>query len=156
MNEERQPRLDGLRRDLDRLTREADELADTLQQESRLAREESVGAEILATRDLVAHFGILWDTVDQLGNLAGRQARHFALDYAATLSELTRPAGGAGTAVGNHLDRRLTHIAEGFGEALEVMSRQSEKACGAAFALWSPFFSVVRQDWTGRRRGPNA
>ena len=146
-------RLSAFKKDLDRLTREAEELAESYGAQSRLAGEEAVGAEILVSRDLVAHLGILWDTMEQLGDIAGRQARYFTDDYRATLGKLLGGSGAdnRGAALARLLENRLTHLAEGLEQGIEVMSAQSEKACEALFELWSPFFSVVRQDWSRQR-----
>ena len=153
MNEPRESRLSAFRKDLDRLAREAEALTESLGADSRLAREEAVGAEILATRDLMTHLGIVWDTVEQLGDLAGRQARLFVEDYLTTMSILLDgTAREQGAVLGAHVERRLTHIAQGLDQSIEVLSTQSQKACDSLFRIWSPFFSVVRQDWT-RQRG---
>lgn len=153
MTDTRSDRLQTLQRNLERLTREAEDLADTLEQDRRLAAEEAVGAELLATRDVVAHLGIAWDTLEGLGALYARQARLLADDYADTWKALTRE-GGPGRApevIGAHLERRVDHLTAGVNEGIELLSTQTGRACDALIRLWAPFTAVVRQDW---RRAP--
>lgn len=142
-------RASAFHKDLDRLAREVGKV----RTESRLAGEEAMGAELLATRDLVAHLGIAWETAEQLGDIASRQAQHFAEDHLKTLSQWLDGTAvrDPGTALGRHLERRLTHLTEGLQQSIEVASVQSEKTWQAMLTLWSPFFSVLRQDWAGQR-----
>ena len=149
MSESRSDRLETLQRNLDRLTREAEDLAGSLEHDRRLAGEEVVGAELLATRDLVAHLGIAWETLEGFGTLYARQARLLADDYADTWKALTRE-GGAGNVpevIGAHLQRRVEHVTAGVNESIELLSSQTERACDALIRLWAPFTAVVRQDW---------
>jgi hypothetical protein len=127
--------------------------AESLEEESQLARDEAVAAEILATRDLVAHLGILWETVERLDDLARRQAGYFAQDYLSALSGWLdcSPDNNRAAVLGTCLDRRMTHLAEALDEGVEVMSTQSDKVWDSLSRLWSPFFSVVRQDWAQQR-----
>jgi len=154
VNEHRTDRLEILRRNLEQLTREAEELADTFEHDRHLAGEEAVGAELLATRDLVAHLGIALDTATGLADVYARQVRHLFEDCAATWSSLS---GGQGSpqplsALNDHLSRRVEHVTEGVNESIEVVSTQSERAREALHRLWAPFAAVVRQDWSGPER----
>jgi hypothetical protein len=152
--------LTDLHHELDRLTHEVEELAASLDGETRLARrlagEEAVGAELLATRDLVAHLGIAWDTAEQLGDIYVRQLRLLMDDYRTTAAALLSSEGLAPLpqVVNAHLDRRLRHAGEGLEQGIEVFSRQSAKACGSLLELWAPFLAVVRSDWMQRRGSP--
>jgi hypothetical protein len=149
MTDTRADRLETLRRNLDRLTREAEDLADTIERDRRLAGEEAVGAELLATRDLVAHLGIAWETLEGLGDLYARQARLLAGDYADTWKALTREGVSRSVheVIGAHLERRVDHVTAGVNEGIELLSSQSERACHVLIRLWAPFTAVVRQDW---------
>lgn len=146
-------RLADTRHGFSRLSHEAEELAHSLEGESRLAGEEAVGAELLATRDLVAHLGIAWDTAEQLGDIYVRQLRLLADDFRTTAAQLLpgeqRPP--LRQVISAHLDRRLRHTGEGLEQGIEVCSRQSARACGSLLELWAPFLAVVRSDWTQRR-----
>lgn len=156
MNENRADRLEVLRRNLEQLTREAEALAGNLERDRHLAGEEAVGAELLATRDLVAHLGIALDTATGLADVYARQLRHLFEDYATTWSSLS---GGQSPAqplsvLNDHLTRRVEHVTAGVNESIELVSAQSERAWEALYRLWAPFAAVVRQDWSGpQRRG---
>lgn len=119
----------------------------------RIAGEEAVGAELLATRDLIAHVGIAWDTAEQMGDLAARQARYLLDDYLTCAAAMAGrsdgdPAEQRRRAFENHIERRVGHVVEGVEQTIELLSTQSERAWDALFQLWSPFLAVVRQDWT--------
>jgi hypothetical protein len=149
-------RLTDMRDNLDRLTHEAEELAQSLEDESQLAGEEAVGAELLMTRDLVAHLGIAWDTAEQLGDIYVRQLRLLADDYRITAVALLPGERRAPLrqVVSAHVDRRLRHASEGLEQGIEVFSRQTARACGSLLELWAPFLAVVRSDWSQPRGGP--
>jgi hypothetical protein len=156
VTENRTDRLDVLRRNLDQLTEEAEALADNLERDRHLAGEEAVGAELLATRDLVANLGIALDTATGLADVYARQMRHLFEDYAATWSSLSGGQSPAQplTVLSEHLTRRVEHVTEGVNESIELVSTQSERAWEALYRLWAPFAAVVRQDWSGpQRRG---
>lgn len=152
MTDTRTDRLATLRRNLDRLTDEAESLAGSVERESRLVSEETVGAELLATRDLVANFGIAWDAAEQLGSVYARQARYLVDDHAATLKSLMEGASQRPLELlGAHLERRFEHLTEGMNEGLDIVSTQTGRACEALLQLWAPFVAVVRQDWSSQR-----
>jgi len=154
VSDPRTDRLDTLRRNLDRLTEEAEELADSFERDRRLAGEEAVGAELLATRDLVAHLGIALDTATGLADVQARQLRLLLEDYAATWSSLQGNGGAPEpfSVLNDHVSRRLEHVTEGVNESIELISTQSERAWEALYRLWAPFAAVVRQDWSGPQR----
>ncbi|MDZ7669008.1 MAG: hypothetical protein U5Q16_06130 [Gammaproteobacteria bacterium] len=153
MTDHRQPDLQALRRDLDRLTQEAEELAESVQGESRLAGEETLGAELLAGRELTAQAGILWETAEQLGELCLRQTRLFAEDHTATFRSLLDDSArhSLQTVIGRHLERRLRHNLTGLEQGIDILSTQSERTCQSVIHLWAPFLAVVRRDWAERR-----
>lgn len=153
MTEHGEPDLQALRHNLDRLRREAEELAESLQGESRLAGEESLGAELLAGREMSAQAGILWETAEQLGDLCLRQARLFAEDHTATFRCLLDDSSRHSfqTMVGRHVERRLRHNLDGVAQGIDIMAAQSERTCQSIINLWAPFLAVVRKDWAERR-----
>ena len=89
------------------------EAAGSLRRDARLAGEEALGAELLVSRELLAHLGIFHDTIEQLGDIGTRQARKLTSDYAATASDvisgqaLINPAG----VLAAHLTRRAVSAA---------------------------------------------
>lgn len=147
------PQLSAFKKDLDRLAREVDELSGSMQAETRLAGEEAVGAELLASRELVAQLGIIWDTVEQLGDLYARQLRYWVDDHADTLSAVVSGSSArtAPAIIGAHVERRVAHVTEGLQQSARLLSSQSAKASDTLYHLWKPFLAVMRQDWSGRR-----
>lgn len=126
-------------------------MAENLEDDTRLAREEAVGAELLYTRDLIANLGIFWDTAEQLGDLCIRQVRQFAEDNMDTLSALLEShPGEVPNVVGRHLERRMRHVGQGFEESMRLLTAQYEKTGQTLFRIWTPFAAVVRQDWASR------
>lgn len=151
MNETRSARLSALRSEVDRLTSEAEALAESLEQEA-------VGAELLASRDVLAGVGILWETAEQLSDLYVNQTRHLVSDHLTTWQALAdrRREEGWQDVVGRHVERRVRHLAEGMEQGVNVLGRQSLHACDAVKRLWGPFFAVVRRDWSRADRPPGA
>jgi hypothetical protein len=145
MNESRTRQLSALHRDLDRLTEEAESLAGSVE-------EEVVGAEILATRDLVANVGIVWETLEQFADIHARQARYLVEDHLQTWHGLLDGSSRETPhdVVGEHVERRVRHLAEGLEQGVQVMAHQTERTFDMLTRIWSPFLAVVRQDW---RRG---
>lgn len=144
----------GFGQGLERLTEDAEDLARRLDRGSSLAREEAVGAELLASRELIAQFGLAWETATELGDLYVRQVRYLVEDNVATLGKLADGSaqGRLADVVADHVERRLGHLGEGLNHGIEVLSKQSESACAALQAMWAPFFAVVRQDWNQQRQ----
>lgn len=126
-------------------------LPEPFDREAHLAGEEALGAELLVSRELLAHVGIFYDTVEQITQLASRQARHLANDYAATAAAAVGGPGSGDPAVvfAAHVTRRLTHLTEGAAEVVSVITTQSQKACRALYDLWLPFHRVIVRDWSG-------
>lgn len=119
---------------------------------SRL-RDELVGAEILAGRELVENIGILADTADALNRVCQRQLRLLAEDHMATWRQLAgvrAPQQGARVAL-DHLQRRVEHVAEGVSEAAEILTRENDSVASVMFDLWRPFFGML-----GGSRAPAA
>jgi hypothetical protein len=146
--------LSAFRKDLSRLTREVEDLSASLRADSRLVGEEAVGAELLASRNVVAQLSGLWDTAEQLGDLYVQQLRYWLEDHAETLSEAVRgtPARGGAGLLGRHLERRLAHITEGATAAGRLLSSQSAMASRTVWQLWKPFLDVMDRDWAGQRK----
>jgi hypothetical protein len=148
----------AFRKDLERLAQEAEAREDCQAEPGRagrLAGEEVVGAELLASRHLVAQLGLLWETTEQLGDLYARQIRYWVDDHTVTWTELiAAPSSdskdGSGV-VGRHLERRIAHLGEGLTESAHLLARQSAQASRSLFDLWRPFMSVLRADWADPR-----
>ncbi len=146
--------LSAFQKDIEALAHDVEELADDIGKDSRLIREEMVGAEILATRELIENLGIVWETLDELNDVIVRQVQHLARDQAKSVRDfLADPGPAQFSAVAlAHCQRRLEHIAEGVSEASSLMVRSSDHASDILFGLWKPFFAVINRDWQGKRR----
>ena len=59
-------------------------LAESLNKDLRLVSEEVVGAEILATKEVIENIGIFLDTLERLDNIRVEQVRWFFEDFATT------------------------------------------------------------------------
>jgi hypothetical protein len=156
MSEDTQATPSAFRKDLSRLAREVEDLSASLKAESRLAREEAIGAELLASRDLVGQLGNLLEAAEQLGDLYVQQLRYWVDDHAATLSALV--AGGSADSgrcvIGQHFERRMAHVTEGLAISARVLARQSTASSHTLFHLWKPFLDVMSRDWSGQRKRP--
>jgi hypothetical protein len=156
MTEDTQAHLSAFRKDLSRLARELEDLSASLKAESRLAREEAIGAELLASRDLVGQLGSVWEAAEQLGDLYVQQVRYWVEDHAATLSAAV--AGGsadnARCLLGQHIERRIAHVTEGLTVSARLLAGQSATTSRTLFRLWKPFLDVMSRDWAGQRDRP--
>lgn len=154
MTSKRDAQLAALRQDLERLGREARTLAGNARGRARLAGEEAVGAELLAGRDLVAHLGMVWSTLERFQDLSLRQARLLLEDHRATWESLLsgpRP-GDLGGVMSDHFGRRARHLSEGVTQGLEVLSSQRAEACESLARIWAPFLAIVASEWTPGNR----
>lgn len=115
---------------------------------SNTIRDEVVGAELMATRGLAGSLGLLFETLGELDAVRREQLEYWLQDY--------RRLGGAllrGEAVFNpvgltfeHCYRRSEHIADGISRAATAITGETERAEELLFALWKPFFRILRQD----------
>lgn len=144
--------LSELERDLEQLASDVETLADTGSASSRLVREEAVGAELLAGRELATQVGIALELADSLQALARRQADLLADDYRETFAALLDPANRdrTGNVIGDHAGRRCRHLLDGWSEGLGVLAAGLAASNQAALRLWAPFAAVVRDDWSRR------
>jgi hypothetical protein len=137
-------------------TRRVEQIADDLGSvartwtaESRLVRDEAMGAELLLTREVIEQIGIWFETADRLNDLAVRQAGHLFRDCVATLQHAASEPGlhNVRDIVLGHCQRRLAHLAEGSDEFSALVRSESRKVTDALFGLWRPFAAVVGRDW---------
>jgi len=148
-----QPRVAELEQKLDSLSEQVESLTGELGRNSRLAGEEALGAELLAARDLVAHFGIAWETAEQLGGVWRDQTRLCFEDYRRTVSRLASGTRAGPGVMGEHIERRINHLADGAEQTARVLFRQSELAAASLTGLWAPLAGVIRRDWAPGLRG---
>ncbi len=146
--------ISAFQKDIEALAHDVDELAQDFSQDSRLWREEMVGAEILATKELIENLGILWETLDEMNDVCVRQLRHLGQDHADSARQFfSDPSLAQIPAVAtSHFQRRLEHIAEGVSEASRLLVKGTDNAAEILFGLWKPFFAVINLDWQGKRK----
>ena len=151
------PRRSAFSRDPAELAGEPGDSARTWSEESRLLRDEAMGAELLLTRELVEQWGILFETVDGLNDLLVRQAGHFIEDHLATLRATVSNPGppNCSDILTAHWRRRIAHLTEGGQECVSLIQTESRKYRNALFGLWRPFATVLGRDWDERRTRPH-
>lgn len=142
--------LKRMREDLSEIARSVDGLATDLARGTRLVREEAVGAELLAGRELVAQAGILWSLAESMHRLAVSQAELLVRDHWRTASELLDPRrrGATATVLSDHFERRFRHSARGWAEGAELLANGCNESAAAAQRMWASFSAVVRNDWS--------
>jgi hypothetical protein len=153
MRDPSDPRLSAFEKDVESLARDMEDLAHDLSEDSRLVGEEMVGAELLATRELVENLGIVWETLEAMNDLCVRQLSYLAADHGESWRMLVAnprleqlPALAA-----SHCQRRLEHLAQGVSEVSRLVVKSSDDAATILFSLWKPFFAVIDSDWRGKR-----
>jgi len=147
-------RSSAFNRSIDQVAEDLEAIARTWSREGRLVRDEAMGAELLLTRELIEQFGILFETFDQLNDIAVRQVHYLFSDCVATLRHAAREPGlhNCRDITIDHWQRRIGHIAEG-SEAVAALTRaEAQKWSDALFSLWRPFATVLGRDWRADRQ----
>jgi hypothetical protein len=154
MNEKASPgRPSAFSRNPEELVREAADASRTWGEESRLLRDEAMGAELLLTRELVEQWGILFEAAEGLNDLLVRQAGHFIEDHLATVRATMAQPGphNCSDILVAHWRRRIEHLTEGGQACAALLQTESRKFGNALFGLWRPFATVLSRDWDERR-----
>jgi len=152
MSNEPEIRNSAFSKDLRRIAEDVERLADDLGQDSRMMRDEAVGAEILVSKEITEKIGILWEVAERLNAIGTEQARQLWDDYATTWNELTSatPQHNYSDLVMNHWLRRLEHIADGTRSVANLLTKETNLLEDVVFGLWKPFFAVLNRDWSSR------
>ncbi|MDH3644815.1 MAG: hypothetical protein OES38_22100 [Gammaproteobacteria bacterium] len=93
MSNESETRLSAFSKDIQRIAEDVEHLADDIGHDSRLVRDEMVGAEILATKEITEKIGILWEVAERLSDIGSEQARLLWDDYVTTYKEFSNAPG---------------------------------------------------------------
>jgi len=152
MSNNSEPRISAFSKDIERIAQDVEHLADDLGQDSRMMRDELVGAEILATKELTEKIGILWEVAERLNAIGTEQARQFVDDYATTFREFSNAPGlhNYSDMLMNHWLRRLDHIADGTRAVANLVTKETNLLEDVVFGMWKPFLAVLNRDWTSR------
>lgn len=153
--ETRDSQLAELENDLQDLASDVQSLAEDVADSSRLVRDETVGAELLAGREVVAQVGIAFELAESLQALAMRQSGLLASDFRTTFEALFDPAnrGREGAVLAEHVERRCRHLLDGWNEGWGLVASGLAASGRSAAGLWTPFAAVVQRDWVGRSEG---
>jgi len=154
MSDPADSRLTAFQKDVEALAHDVEELAQDFNEDSRLMGEEMMGAEILATRELIENLGIVWESLETMNDICVRQLNHLATDHATSIRELFAHPGleQLPGVVAAHCQRRIEHIAEGVSEVSQLVVKSSDNAANVLFSLWKPFFGVINLDWQGKQK----
>lgn len=160
MSNETETRLSAFSKDIQRIAEDVENLADDLGHDSRTLRDEVVGAEILATKEITETIGILWEVAERLNAIRAEQARLLFDDYAATFDEFTNaftdaPSNPPGlrsysNMAANHWQRRVEHMADGARSVANLVTKETNLLEDVIFGMWKPFFAVVHRDWDSK------
>jgi len=147
-------RPSAFNRSVEQIAHEVQAVARSWSEESRLVRDEAMGAELLLSREIVEQFGILFESADRLNDLFLRQAGHLFRDFAATARHAAAEPGlhNCRDVAIDHWQRRIAHIAEGSSELTALLRSEGAKFGEALFGLWRPFAAVLDRDWQDSRR----
>lgn len=153
MSNESEKRLSAFNKDIRRIAEEVEEMAEDLDEDSRLIADEMVGAEILATKEITEAVGILWEVAERLNAIGTEQARMLVDDYITTCKEFSETPGLHNYAdlVMNHWQRRLEHVADGARSVADLVTNETNVFEDVFFGMWKPFMAVVNRDWSSRR-----
>lgn len=153
MSNESEKRLSAFNKDIRRIAEEVEEMAEDLDEGSRLIADEMVGAEILATKEITEAIGILWELGERLNAIGTEQARMFVDDYVTTCKEFNSAPGlhNYSDLIMNHWQRRLEHVADGARSVADLVTSETNVFEDVVFGMWKPFMAVVNRDWNSRQ-----
>lgn len=103
-----------------------------------------LGAELMASRELVEGAGTFWDTLERASRIQQQQLSWLIGDYSGFLGDLVaeKSAWSLPAATGRLIEKRLAHTAEGWKAAGGLM--QDELV--PLFSAWENFAKATRQD----------
>jgi DNA-binding ferritin-like protein len=156
MSNDSNARISAFSKDIQHIAEDVEHLAEDLSHDSRMMRDEVVGAEILATKEVTEAVGILWEVAERLNTIGGEQMRYLFDDYAATYEEFIKTPGlhNYADVVMNHWLRRMDHIADGTRSVANLVTRETNLLEDVIFGMWKPFVAVLNRDWSSRAQGP--
>jgi hypothetical protein len=158
MSNESDTRLSAFSKEIQRIAEDVEHLAEDFGEDSRMVRDEVVGAEILATKEITEKIGILWEVAERLNAIGTEQARLLVDDYVTTFKTFAdAPLSNTGAlhnytdVVMNHWLRRLEHVADGARSVSNLVTNETHLLEDVVFGMWKPFFAVVNRDWGSRK-----
>ena len=110
--------------------------------DAKTLKEELIGAEIVAGKDLTEVAGSAFEAMELGAAIWLQQGRWFLEDYGTFLqASLTRP--GDPNGFFSLIESRSEHIATGLHQVGDLVQRE----CVPAIKIWTDFLSTVRRDW---------
>ena len=106
-----------------------------------------LGAELMASRELAESAGTFWDTLERSSRIHQQQLSWLITDYAGFIDDIVaeKSARSLPTVTGRLIEKRLSHISEGWTAAGQLM--QDELL--PLYSAWENFAKATLQD---RRR----
>lgn len=119
-----------------------------IREQVALAGDEVVTAEFLATEGVLEWLGGALEDSQALAALGVRQWRYLLQDHLHTLEDSLRVRSLEDLAdlPRTHLQRRMTHLGEGWVTSRELAERSVARSLEPLRNVWGPFLELVRRD----------
>ncbi len=111
-----------------------EEISDSIEDTAARLADDSAGAQILGAKDLIESVGTAALVVQDLTQIAMKQADIARQDYLSLLSD-----GDVMKFAGN----RIVHQSEGMLEAVRAISAETDRLTAAHVAMWTGYSEVV-------------
>ncbi len=119
--------------------------AKDLQETAQHLMEDAAGAEFVAAVDAAESLGTHFDFVESVFELVNDQARYAREDYAQMAKDLK--AGAVPIhAVGQHIQRRVTHHAEGWRSYYQAVMDEQARLRDLHLSVWRPLIGLINKD----------
>jgi hypothetical protein len=140
--------LAQLERDVRALSQDTGRLVGSVTDRARTVEEEIVAAEFIATEETIETVSGWLAALSDIGTIQSEQLKIFFADHRQTLQsrspiDLLRLGY-------EHWNRRATHIAEGLGKTVGVLTKEGRHMTRSAVEMWKPLIELVRGDWARR------
>ncbi len=141
--------LARLERDVRALSKDAGRLLGDVAGQTDTLREEALAAEFIVTGEAIENVGNFLNALSELRDIQKQQLRTFFEDQRDTikaLSQLRSPTELVQIGI-EHWGRRATHVADGIGKSVTVLTNEGRAFTNTLVEMWNPFIELVRRDW---------
>jgi len=144
--------LAQLERDVRALSQDTGRLVSNVTDRARTVEEEIVAAEFIATEETIENVSGWLAALSDIGTIQSEQLKIFFADHRQTLQALAQSRSPIDLLrLGyEHWSRRATHVAEGLGKTVGVLTKESRHMTRSAAEMWKPLIELVRGDWARR------